>query len=318
MKRKGISLFDLLIIIAIIAILIALLVPAVAKVREAAARTQTINNLKQLGLACHSYNDVYKKLPMATNQNWPSGFSGTLHVGLAPFCENNAKVLVCPADYSLKSEQPAIPQGQNPNAGAISPSPMTSISANYYVFGKGGKDAMAENLNVAVDGYTPLAIHTIRDGSSNTLLFVTALAQVGEGKALVISGDECMPNKATGPFTAALSWQPAPDLANYNPRAAARAESFTSQGIQTGLADGSARTITDRGITGEAATKGAIRGQYASAMLPNDGIAPEWDDDFGQAPRFRGVPGRPDFREEKKLPFRQFEEKKVEEKKFDE
>ncbi len=176
-RRAAFTLIELLVVIAIIAILIALLVPAVQKVRAAAARTQCTNNLKQIGLACHNYQNSVKILPAG----WVTGINGapapspgwSWSLLILPYIDQGPLFTSINADILTPGGPPATNATlQSPVPAYVCPADkFVAVNTNFNSYGMTNyvcnRWVLGPDTNSAPAAYT---IQGIPDGSSNTIL----------------------------------------------------------------------------------------------------------------------------------------------------
>lgn len=260
-RRSGFTLFQLLIVLAILALLLGLALPAIQKVREAAARTHCANNLRQIMLAALNCHDTYAKFPPLAGPFPNKDGQGTLFFYLLPFLEqdnlyasskgedekfsvwNNGvyskvvKTFLCPADAS---------GGQDPRyEGWLA---LGSYGANFQVFGDRTANSMQGTPRLA----------SITDGLSITIFFAERY-QVCDGT----------PN-AWG-YASESIWSPAFAYLNegkFQDRPSQKdcdptlPQGIHAGGINVGMGDGSVRLVSSN-ISPQT---------WRLAVIPDDGL----------------------------------------------
>ncbi|MFN5328486.1 MAG: DUF1559 domain-containing protein [Planctomycetota bacterium] len=272
-RRRAFTLIELLVVIAIIAVLIGLLVPAVQKVREAANRMTSANNLKQLGIAAMSLADGAGQgfLPPTYIESWVNPAAGHMYAGPFTGATGTGFFFMLPYIEQEALFKKAVPTATDANgiyAGGvhtnmvktfIAPNDVTaaekthgwgvsSYGMNYQVFGR-----PAHPWGWAWGCMGATKISTIPDGTSNTILFAEKRAACrggpnGSNGNLWGHGwwnADWMPMFANSDIYAANAWltpQLQPRDSTCDPF---RATAFSSSGCQVSMADGSVRNVNN-------------------------------------------------------------------------
>jgi prepilin-type N-terminal cleavage/methylation domain-containing protein len=236
-RSRGFTLIELLAVIALVAVLIGLLLPAVQKVREAAARIQSINNLRQMNVGAHSAAGC------ANDQMPPS-------VGLYNGASNYGTFFYHPLPHVEQENVYRLGTGGrfNPIKLYTAPSdPTADRSASHITFAS----------NWTVFGNTGANLRwSFADGTSNTVILMERNARTVNPTTVHMWGNTATGNTCVIPSAGPPQSRPAPSAA-LEPLA----HGMSPSGIQVGLADGSVRTMTS----------GVSLATWTAAATPNGG-----------------------------------------------
>jgi prepilin-type N-terminal cleavage/methylation domain-containing protein len=278
-QRRGFTLIELVVVIAIIAVLIGLLVPAVQKVREAANRIKCGNNLHQLGLAAHQYHDDHHHLPPGVGYTplAESGVWGHHFFHLLPYLEQDnlygrafgpvalatgPVTIYWPGNNDVYSQP--VPTFVCPSDPSVGPGGVVRVNGISW-----GAASYASNSQVNAGGpgnpEGKRCLLAITDGTSNTILYAEKYALCTSASLALDGGNlwaycatavfdlpppmeppykRYHPSFAGGPYTSGtgskFQVQPTPFLGNCDPR---RTSTAHTGGMMVCLADASVRTL---------------------------------------------------------------------------
>lgn len=304
-SQSGFTLIELLVVIAIIAVLIGLLLPAVQKVRESANRAKCSNNLRQLGIAAHGFNDANKRLPAVSGvfgNSWVSvgnayvaadpGINATVFWWLLPFIEQQTlfqQGYTIPNTVTQVSTSTAVKTFVCPSdpSGASSVLGTTSYAGNFLAFGIWGTLQPGSGA-IPLDYITPVIPSSFTDGTSSTILFVERY-QNCQGVPNLWGANGLWAPATSRPAIGISPVMTAGDptkfevAAQYSVGAVAPPPVCTAGGAQTGhaaglqvaMADASVRTLTSAAMSAMQLSNKPAKGLTTQSIF-NAMLTPNW------------------------------------------